>query len=80
MNLLCAQCTTGSDEVKGVRKISAVDYYGDTITAIDGYELQDFDDLIAYLVRETEVGQRITLTIIRDEEVLEVSVTLGERP
>jgi S1-C subfamily serine protease len=53
---------------------------GDIIVAIDGYELQDFDDLIAYLVRETEVGQKVMLTIIRDEEVLEVSVTLGERP
>jgi serine protease Do len=53
---------------------------GDIIVAIDGYELQDFDDLIAYLVRETEVGQKVTLTTIRDEEVLEVSVTLGERP
>ncbi|MBN1815065.1 MAG: trypsin-like peptidase domain-containing protein [Anaerolineae bacterium] len=53
---------------------------GDIIVAIDGYELQDFDDLIAYLVRETEVGQKVRLTIIRDEEVLEVSVTLGERP
>jgi S1-C subfamily serine protease len=53
---------------------------GDIIVAIDGYELQDFDDLIAYLVRETEVGQEVELTIIRDEEVLDVSVTLGERP
>jgi S1-C subfamily serine protease len=53
---------------------------GDVIVAIDGYELLDFDDLIAYLVRETEVGQKVTLTIIRDEEVLEIPVTLGERP
>jgi len=53
---------------------------GDIIVAIDGYELQDFDDLIAYLVRETEVGQEVGLTIIRDEEVLDVSVMLGERP
>ena len=53
---------------------------GDIIVAIDGYELQDFDDLIAYLVRETVVGQKVTLTIIRDEEVLEVPVMLGERP
>jgi 2-alkenal reductase len=48
--------------------------------AIDGYELRDFDDLIAYLVRETEVGQEVILTIIRDGETLDVPVTLGERP
>lgn len=53
---------------------------GDIIVAIDGYQLRDFDDLIAYLVRETEVGQKVTLTVIRDGEELEIPVTLGERP
>jgi 2-alkenal reductase len=53
---------------------------GDIIVAIDGYEVHDFDDLIAYLVRETEVGQKVVLTIIRDGEELKVPVTLGERP
>jgi S1-C subfamily serine protease len=53
---------------------------GDIIVAIDGYKLRDFDDLIAYLVRETEVGQEVTLTIIRDGEELEITMTLGERP
>ena len=53
---------------------------GDIIIAIDDYELRDFDDLIAYLVRETEVGQEVVLTIIRDGEELKVPVTLGERP
>jgi len=53
---------------------------GDIIVAIDGYELHDFDDLIAYLVRETEVGQEVVLTIVRDGEELEIPVTLGERP
>lgn len=53
---------------------------GDVITAIDGYELYDFDDLIAYLVRETEVGQRVVLTILRDGKEQEIPVTLGTRP
>ena len=53
---------------------------GDVIVEVDEYELRDFDDLIAYLVRETEVGQRIVLTVIRDGEELEIPVTLGERP
>lgn len=53
---------------------------GDIIVAIDGYELQDFADLVAYLVRETEVGQTVVLTIVRDSEELENPVTLGERP
>ncbi|MEA3338626.1 MAG: trypsin-like peptidase domain-containing protein [Chloroflexota bacterium] len=53
---------------------------GDIIVAANEYELRDFDDLIAYLVRETEVGQRVVLTVIRDGERLEIPVTLGERP
>jgi len=36
--------------------------------------------LIAYLVRETEVGQEVVLTVVRGEEELEILVTLGERP
>lgn len=53
---------------------------GDIITAIDGEHLRTFDDLVAYLVSDTEVGQDVTLTIIRDKRQMEVSVTLGERP
>ncbi len=53
---------------------------GDIITAIDGYEVRDFYDLIAYLVRETQVGQEVVLSIIRDGRAMEVPVTLGERP
>jgi len=53
---------------------------GDVIVEVDEYELRDFDGLIAYLVRETEVDQRVVLTVIRDGEELEIPVTLGERP
>ena len=35
---------------------------------------------IAYLVRETEVGQKVVLTILRDGEEREITVTLGTRP
>ncbi len=69
----------GGDHEVEVRGMT-VSAGGDIIVAVDGYELRDFDDLIAYLVRETEVGQRIVLTIVRDEEELEIPVTLGERP
>ena len=53
---------------------------GDIIIAIDGHPIQDFNSLLAYLVRETEVGQVVTLTILRDGKQMEVSVRLGERP
>jgi S1-C subfamily serine protease len=53
---------------------------GDVILSIDGYALADFDDLIAYLVRETSVGQEVMLSVLRDGEQLEIPLTLGERP
>ena len=53
---------------------------GDIIIAIDDYEVEDFSDLIAYLVLRTEVGQVVTLTVLRDGEELRIPVELGERP
>lgn len=53
---------------------------GDIILAIDDYQVRDFDDLIAYLVRETSVGQEVTLTVLRDENRLQFPLTLVERP
>jgi S1-C subfamily serine protease len=53
---------------------------GDIIVAIDGYELRDFGDFVAYLVRETEVGQTVTLTVLRDRQELEIPLELSERP
>jgi S1-C subfamily serine protease len=53
---------------------------GDLIVAIDGNEVKDFNDLISYLVFETEVGQSVQLTVLRAGQTLTVPVTLGERP
>jgi serine protease Do len=53
---------------------------GDVIVAIDGQPVESFDDLTTYLVRSTEVGQEITLTILRDGRERQVEIALGERP
>jgi len=53
---------------------------GDLIVGIDDQEVREFHDLISYLVFETEVGQTVDLTIVRDGEEMTVPVTLGERP
>jgi S1-C subfamily serine protease len=52
---------------------------GDIIVAIDGYQVADYSDFVAYLVRETEVGQTIVLTVVREGKELDIPVTLGER-
>jgi len=52
---------------------------GDVITAIDGQEVSSIDGLKTYL-NETEPGQRVTLTILREGRERELDVTLGDRP
>jgi S1-C subfamily serine protease len=53
---------------------------GDVITAIDGQPIEDMDDLIAYLSANSVVGQEVNLTVIRDGQDIEVTVTLEARP
>ncbi len=53
---------------------------GDIITAIGDHRLRDFDDLVLWLVREGEVGQTVVLTVLRDDQELQIPVTLGQRP
>jgi serine protease Do len=53
---------------------------GDVITAIDGAPIKSIDDLISYLAGQTSVGQKVTLSIIRNGSAMTVDVTLGARP
>lgn len=53
---------------------------GDIVTAIDDAPVVRFEDLVSYLVTKAEPGQRVTLTVLRDGEEIQVDVTLGERP
>ena len=53
---------------------------GDVITAIDDQPVLSMDEIITYLARATEVGDTVTLTVLRDGQEVEVTVILGERP
>lgn len=53
---------------------------GDVITAIDGQEVRLFEDLISYLINETEPSQTVQLSVLRTGEVQTIDVTLGQRP
>ncbi|NPV66631.1 MAG: trypsin-like serine protease [Anaerolineae bacterium] len=53
---------------------------GDIIVSVDGHPVVTFDDLLDYISNETEVGQTITLGILRNGELSEVRVTLAPRP
>ena len=53
---------------------------GDIIVAADDVPVRKFEDLISYLVRQTEVGQRVSLRILREGKITDVDVTLAARP
>jgi serine protease Do len=53
---------------------------GDVITAINGTAITGMSDLITYLELNTQVGQNVTLSIIRNGQTQSVQVTLGTRP
>ena len=54
---------------------------GDIIVAIDGETITRMADLIAYLVSNTQPGDKVVMEVIRsDEGRIELDVTLGKRP
>ena len=52
---------------------------GDVIKAIDGQLIGSFDELLIYIAMQTEPGQKVTLTILRDGTSQDIDVQLGTR-
>jgi S1-C subfamily serine protease len=87
--LLLAQMYQGSPADKaGLRKASNEVVMGnrryltggDILIAVDGTKLSKWDDLSAYLEEKAEVGQTVTLKLVRDGNELTVNVTLADTP
>lgn len=53
---------------------------GDIVVAVDGRELKSGGDLRVYIENTRRVGDAITVTILRDGQRQDISVTLAERP
>jgi serine protease Do len=53
---------------------------GDILVAINDAPVRRFDDLINYLAGYTNVGDTVTLTIVRGGDRLSIDVVLEERP
>jgi 2-alkenal reductase len=53
---------------------------GDIITAIDGITVKNYSDFISYLSENKLPGDKVVLTILRDNQTMEITVTLGSRP
>ena len=69
----------GSDEQITINGLGAV-IGGDVITKMNDQVINNFEDLLTYIVRQTSIGQTVTLEIIRDGETQTIEVTLQARP
>jgi serine protease Do len=57
-----------------------VDVGGDIILKIDSREVSKIDDILAYLESQKHVGDKVHLTILRDNAIKELDLILGNRP
>jgi S1-C subfamily serine protease len=53
---------------------------GDLIISIDDIRVFEFNDLLTYLILQTEPGTEVMLTVLRDGEEVEIPLTIGARP
>jgi S1-C subfamily serine protease len=53
---------------------------GDLIVGVDGKPVLVFDDLMRYLVLHKSPGDTITLTVLRGDQKVDLSLVLGARP
>ncbi|MBG0771759.1 MAG: PDZ domain-containing protein, partial [Anaerolineaceae bacterium] len=52
---------------------------GDLIVAVDGQDIVQFSDLLNYMMLNKHPGDDIVLTVLRGDQRLDLTVTLGER-
>ena len=53
---------------------------GDIIISVDGKEVRKINDLLVHLQREKSVGDEMILGVLRDGDLMHLTLTLGERP
>ncbi len=82
LGILIGEAVTGSPaDIAGLRSSDpATGLGGDILVGVDGQPINEFDDLLGYIVQETVVGQTIQLEVLRDGSQIVVPLTLMERP
>jgi S1-C subfamily serine protease len=60
--------------------ISGLNAGGDIIVAFDGQPVHTFDQLLSYLTLTKSPGDTAVLTVLRDGQPMDITVTLGKRP
>jgi 2-alkenal reductase len=61
----------------GIERLNAG---GDIIIAFDGKPVDTFDQLLSYLTTSKSPGDTAVLTVLRDGQPMDITVTLGTRP
>lgn len=53
---------------------------GDLIIAMDGVPIKNFDELLRYLINNKSPGDKLVLTVLRNGEQIDLTLTLDKRP
>lgn len=53
---------------------------GDLIISVDGQQVLQFSDMLSYMMLNKHPGDQIVLTVLRGDQKVDLTVTLGERP
>lgn len=63
-------------------QVDGIDYSvgGDIILSVDGVDVRKIDDILIHLQRAKTVGDEMVLDILRDNKMIEITITLQERP
>ena len=63
-------------------QVNGIDYPvgGDIILSVDGIDVRKIDDILIHLQRAKTVGDEMILDVLRDNKMIEVTITLQERP
>jgi len=53
---------------------------GDLIISVDGRQVNEFNDMLSYMILNKVPGDTMTVTVLRNGEALDLVITLGKRP
>ncbi|HAV77531.1 MAG TPA: hypothetical protein DCX53_09295 [Anaerolineae bacterium] len=78
--------TGGPADLAGIKagetpsRVQGLNAGGDLIIAFDGRTVTTFDELLSYLITSKSPGDTVILTVLRADQQIDITVTLGKRP
>jgi S1-C subfamily serine protease len=70
----------GDMPVTNITGIEELRLGGDIIMNVDNQRVNKTDDLLSYIETNKQVGDTVTMTILRDSQLIEIDLVLGSRP